>query len=66
MDDPLPVKVRPAGAQVVDLKLWREACNSRDILNGANPRQQWNRIKDGLTAGGRIGIYMEQVWIAKQ
>jgi hypothetical protein len=55
----------PAGTRAVPLEVWRRAVEMRDILDGANPRQQWTEIKNWLVEANHVSIWNEQAWIVK-
>jgi len=54
----------PAGIQIVGADAWREELIRRSVIDrdGANPRQDFKRLRESLAARKLIGNRDEQVW----
>ena len=54
----------PAGIQIVGADAWREELMRRSVIDrdGANPRQDFKRLRESLAARKLIGNRDEQVW----
>ena len=57
----------PAGARTADVDTWREYLLKAGVLDedGANPRQDFRRLKGQLTSRGAIGEWNGLVWAVK-
>jgi hypothetical protein len=65
---PAPAFGLPAGITVVSIEEWRAEIIARGIVdkNGKNPRTDFARLKQALTANGYIGERDDTVWIAEK
>lgn len=60
---PAPTNLNlPMSVRVVSLEAWHQKLKDMDVLNGANPWEDWRRIKNDLAAKQQIGILKEMVW----
>ncbi|MGV7216002.1 AAA family ATPase [Bradyrhizobium sp. UFLA05-112] len=55
----------PPGSKGVSLDTWRERMRKRSVIGGKGERAQFMRMKRGLCAKDRIGIWDEFVWVGR-